>query len=79
MIIKIMSIDYSDMAFPKPGKKKKQKVHRKSILQQKEDKTCFLCVLLHKDFRKKYVEEHHAIFGSGRRALSEEYGLKVNL
>ena len=33
-----MSIDYSDMAFPKPGKKKKRKKHAKSIIQNKEDR-----------------------------------------
>lgn len=47
----------------------------KSILQI--DKECYLC-------RKRYnlrttrgLEEHHILFGRGRRELSERYGLKV--
>lgn len=32
-----MSIDYSDMAFPKPSKKKKRKRHKKSILKTKKE------------------------------------------
>lgn len=32
-----MSIDYSDMAFPKPEKKKKRKKHKKSILKTKKE------------------------------------------
>ena len=47
----------------------------KSILQS--DKECYLC-------RKRYnlrttrgLEEHHILFGRGRRELSEQYGLKV--
>lgn len=47
----------------------------KSILQI--DKECYLC-------RKRYnlrttrgLEEHHILFGRGRRELSEQYGLKV--
>lgn len=47
----------------------------KSILQS--DKECYLC-------RKRYnlrttrgLEEHHILFGRGRRELSERYGLKV--
>ena len=27
----------------------------------------------------RYLEEHHILYGSGRRELSEAYGLKVNL
>ena len=30
-----MSIDYSDMAFPKPRKKKKRKIHKKHFKQSK--------------------------------------------
>lgn len=73
-----MSIDYSDMAFPKPGKKKKQKKHKNSILRT-ERGTCYLCARLHNDYRNKYTEEHHVLFGSGLRKKSEEEGLKVNL
>ena len=88
------SINLSAMAFPKeswirPGKKKqekakrpakKRKKHRKSIMQDKRDKRCYLCMLLNEDYREHTcTEEHHVIFGNGYRALSEEYGLKVNL
>lgn len=31
-----MSIDYTDMAFPKPTRKKKRKKHKKSILKTKK-------------------------------------------
>lgn len=50
----------------------------KSILQKK-DGTCFLCRLLEYDGYPKVVEEHHVIFGRGKRKLSEKYGLKVYL
>ena len=50
----------------------------KSIMQQKDGR-CYLCQLLNGDYSEKPVEEHHAIFGSSGRALSEKYGLKVYL
>lgn len=51
----------------------------KSIMHAK-DGTCYLCMKLHQDFSvKPYVEEHHCIYGSARRKLSEKYGLKVYL
>lgn len=50
----------------------------RSIMQEKADGICFLCVALHADSsRKSALEEHHVIYGWGRRALSEKYGLKV--
>lgn len=95
-----MSIDYSDMAFPKPKKKEKvtrQKKPRgrkkeqkqpwkntkeqqgKRIIQDKDDRRCFLCMLLENDYRiHSYLEEHHVLFGNMRR-ISNRYGLKVNL
>lgn len=73
-----MSIDYSDMAFPKPGKKKKRKTHKKSILQTNKG-ICYLCARINGDCGKKYTEEHHIIFGSGRREISEREGLKADL
>lgn len=73
-----MSIDYSDMKFPKPGKRKKQKKHKKSILKT-ERGTCYLCAKKNNDYRLKYTEEHHVLFGSGMREKSEAEGLKVNL
>lgn len=51
----------------------------KSIMQCR-DGTCFLCRVLHdNDTVYPYVEEHHVIFGRGRRRISEHYGLKVYL
>lgn len=52
----------------------------KSILQEKTDRCCFLCMVLHgDDSRKLELEEHHVIYGRGKRPLSEKYGLKVYL
>lgn len=73
-----MSIDYSDMAFPKPVRKKKKKMHKKSILRTKKG-ICFLCELLYDDCSEQYTEEHHIVYGSGQRELSEADGLKVYL
>ena len=95
-----MSIDYSDMAFPKPKKKEKatrqkkprgrkkerkqpwKKTKRKkipSIMQEKENRRCYLCMLLEKDYRiHSYLEEHHVLFGDFHM-LSDWYGLRVNL
>ena len=73
-----MSIDYSDMAFPKPGKKKRRKRHRKSILATQKG-ICFLCAHLNEDYRQKCTEEHHILFGAGRRQQAEGVGIKVDL
>ena len=76
-----MSIDYSDMKFPKPQKrsKKKRKIKVPSIMQPKNDKRCYLCMLLEKDYRvHAYTEEHHVLYGS-RKWISDKYGLRVNL
>jgi hypothetical protein len=73
-----MSIDYSDMAFPKLACKKKRKSHKKSILKSGKG-VCYLCSILYGDSSKQYTEEHHIMFGSGQRELSEADGLKVNL
>lgn len=71
-----MSIDYSDMAFPKPVFKKKRKKSKPPILDT-ERNICFLCAHLKGDIRRKRTEAHHIIFGGGRRKISEEEGLKV--
>ena len=68
-----------DLMFPKTPRKKKKKKHHKSILQPKEDKRCYLCMLLHDDFREKPVHEHHIIMGNWGKSKSEELGLKCNL
>lgn len=60
-------------------RKKKRKKHRKSIMHSKESGYCYLCALLNGDYSYKQTEEHHVVFGSGQRELSEEYGLKVYL
>jgi len=73
-----MSINYSDMAFPKSGKKKKRKIHKKSILNSQKD-ICYLCARLNGDYSIKQTEEHHILFGAGQRVISEENGLKVDL
>lgn len=52
----------------------------KSILHNKKDHTCFLCMILNNDDHwQQYLEEHHVIFGIANRRLSERYGLKVYL
>lgn len=50
----------------------------KSIMDKK-DGTCYLCRMMHGDYTQKTVQEHHAIFGTANRKLSERYGLKVYL
>lgn len=52
----------------------------KSILHNKEDKTCFLCIVLADDSsQKKVLHEHHVFYGTSNRKNSEKYGLKVYL
>lgn len=51
----------------------------KSIMHDKREGACYLCMLLNGDYAKKDVQEHHAIFGTARRKLAEKYGLKVYL
>ena len=52
----------------------------KSILHDKKDRTCFLCMMLNgDDSYKDVLHEHHVIFGWANRRLSERYGLKVYL
>ena len=51
----------------------------KSIMQNKEDGTCYLCMMLNSDYQKRdNLEEHHVFMGPSRRN-SEKYGLKVYL
>lgn len=50
----------------------------KSILQEKDGR-CYLCMALHGDHSWKVTQEHHVIFGTANRKLSEKYGLKVYL
>lgn len=50
----------------------------KSILQEKDGR-CYLCMMLHGDHSRKTTQEHHVIYGTANRKLSEKYGLKVYL
>lgn len=52
----------------------------KSIMHDKNSGTCYLCMRLRSDYSAKPVrQEHHAVFGTANRRLSEKYGLKVYL
>lgn len=66
------------IGYPKTPTKKPRMRHPGSILQEK-DGTCYLCVLLHDDYRIQSVHEHHVFSGTANRRLSEQYGLKVYL
>lgn len=48
-----------------------------SILQ-KDNGVCFLCALKG-DYHEQFTHEHHVIYGTAGRKLSEKYGLKVYL
>lgn len=50
----------------------------KSIMQKK-DGTCYLCRKLYNGDWIQETEEHHVMFGTADRKLSEHYGLKVYL
>lgn len=90
----VSEIDYNAFAFPKASWKtskklkeqqsnkkhsRKRKKHRKSIMHPKGSGYCYLCATLHNDYTYKPTQEHHVVFGSGQRELSEEYGLTVQL
>ena len=52
----------------------------KSILHRQQDHTCYLCMILNGDFDiRSGLQEHHVMFGTADRRLSERYGLKVYL
>ena len=57
---------------------KKRVKKQKSILQNQENKQCYLCMLQEGNYAYQTVEDHHIFFGSNRRN-SELYGFKVNL
>mgnify|MGYP000497235896 CR=1 FL=1 len=40
---------------------------------------CFLCGKLNGDYRQRYTEEHHILFGAGQREIAEAEGMKVDL
>ncbi len=52
----------------------------KSIMHNKRDRTCYLCMLLNGDYdTRSSLQEHHVMPGTANRKLSEKYGLKVYL
>ncbi len=52
----------------------------RSIMHNKEDGTCYLCMMLNDDYSTwTYLEEHHVFGGWANRRLSEKFGLKVYL
>ena len=51
----------------------------KSIMHDKRSGTCYLCMLLNNDYDRRDTQEHHVIFGTAGRRLSEKHGLKVYL
>lgn len=51
----------------------------KSIMHDKSSGTCYLCMLDGDYQRRTGLQEHHVIFGTSGRKLSEKYGLKVYL
>ena len=64
-----------------PVQRKKRKKYKKvpSIMQHKDDKRCYLCMILDNEFREHaYTEEHHVIFGD-EKWVSDAKGLRVNL
>lgn len=49
-------------------------------MHSKDERTCFLCMILKDDSSEKQVlHEHHVFFGTSNRKNSEQYGLKVYL
>lgn len=67
------------MLYPKQPKKKKRKVHKKSIIHDQSVKQCLLCMLLEDDFSKKPVHDHHIFGGTANRRISEAEGMRCNL
>lgn len=69
----------AELMLPKPGKKKKRKKHKKSILHEK-DGTCYLCMRLNQDFDlRSGLHKHHVYEGKPNRKISEANGFIVYL
>lgn len=52
----------------------------KSIMHNRQDKTCYLCILLNGDYTtRSNLQEHHVMQGTANRRLAERWGLKVYL
>lgn len=68
------------LLYPKQKTTKKRMKHPKSIMHNKEDKTCYLCMLMDGNYQKhSWLHEHHIFGGDPNRSHSEEYGLKIYL
>ena len=48
-------------------------------IMHSEKGMCYVCSELFDDFRIKETEEHHIVFGTAQRKLSDRYGLTVHL
>lgn len=48
-------------------------------MQDEDDNRCFLCMKLNDDYEIRYTEEHHCLFGTANRAISDRLGLRVRL
>lgn len=70
---------WGKMMYPKEKRVKKRKKHAKSIIQNKEDRRCYLCMLEGNYALYPVLHEHHVCPGTANRRKSEEMGLKVNL
>lgn len=57
---------------------RKKRMHKPSLLHCK-DGTCYLCMLLHDDYRTHHPLHEHHIFGGSNRSISEAEGMKVYL
>lgn len=52
----------------------------KSIMHDKKERSCYLCMILNGDYATRSgLHEHHVIEGTSGRRLSERWGLKVYL
>lgn len=71
-------MQHKGLMFPNKQNKKRRMHHPKSILHNKDNRTCYIC-MHHGDYSiKPDLHEHH-IFNGPNRAKSEEYGVKVYL
>lgn len=64
----------------KQTRKNKTRLRHPDSIMHRKDGTCFLCMILHDDYRKyDALQRHHVIFGKGKKQLSEKYGIVVYL
>ena len=60
-------------------KEEKENQPSEKHFEHRKGRVLSLCPNLYGDYRQQYTEEHHVLFGSGMRILSEAEGLKVYL